>query len=137
MKIEFNKSLKFLLLIIPVFGYAQIYYPLVKEKGEWINSTQSSVNHVIDHLYISGDTIINNISYLKLYVTNRDSIIDPTSLIYMGAIREDSNKQVFYWRFVGFRFQYCSAQETLAFWRRCFNRNGDNTNRLCSCFPPL
>lgn len=44
--------------------------------------------------YIPGeDTIINELKYSKIYLLN-DSVFDANTAIYVGALREDSNKRI-------------------------------------------
>ncbi len=94
-------------------SFGQNYVPFPKSNAVWYNATawnsgsQSSFNSYYN--YLNGDTLINNITYHKIYECN-DSTIPFASLPppyinfipftggggYFGAIREDSSKHVFY-----------------------------------------
>ena len=46
--------------------------------------------------FINGDTTINNYLYSRIFVTNNDSILDTTNGSYVGLIREDSTKKIYF-----------------------------------------
>jgi hypothetical protein len=79
--------------------FGQGYYPLIEDNKTWnvlnIISTGGwpplDTSYNTSSYYISGDSIINNIQYKKLYETNEEI---PVTWNLRGLIREDSAKRV-------------------------------------------
>lgn len=70
------------------FGKAQINFPFPTDSVEWTyyDSWVMGIPDVQHNFKYNGDTIINNISYSKLYLNSTDG----TSNKYVAAIRNDS-----------------------------------------------
>jgi hypothetical protein len=95
-------SLVFFGMFIVCYLFSQNYIPLVQENNQW------NVMYVIEggpytdstfwtNTYkFEGDTIINNLTYKKVYVSEEDI---PVNWTYEGCIREDENQQVFLWKY--------------------------------------
>ncbi len=94
-----------LILLLPLRLHAQVtYHPFPQQNATW------SVDHhdfssagwaciTTFHYGINGDTIINGISYKKMYRNNTlssapDSSFNPATASYECAFREDSTKKV-------------------------------------------
>ncbi len=82
-------------------SHAQQYFPMPTEYARWRAVTQAYdlstiVYTQIDQFVIHGDTVLDSLTYAKIYRANNDSIIDSSSFVYMGALREDSTKKVYY-----------------------------------------
>lgn len=83
-------------LVICLSLTGQDYKPLVNHGNSWATVGWSWGWAWTDYYYFSGDTIINNVSYVKLFMTSDSSFQDPG--YYRGAIREDTlEKAVYYY----------------------------------------
>jgi hypothetical protein len=78
--------------------FTQEYFPIVQENKEWnmlsvgYNSTFTDTIYTTWTFKFEGDTLINNINYLKVYVSY-DSL--SSEWIYECCVREDSDKKVY------------------------------------------
>ncbi len=93
----------FICLISAISFFGQDYYPIVQQNREWNvlqvteglgwwDTTYYTFNYKLD-----GDTFINDLSYLKVYVSYEGI---PLNWTFDGCIREDSSGKV-YFRFWG------------------------------------
>ncbi|MCB0619766.1 MAG: T9SS type A sorting domain-containing protein [Saprospiraceae bacterium] len=93
-------------------GAAQTYVPLVEEGKKWsvwfcsAEGTSECVHYAINLFEISGDTTIANTNYKKL-LHRRHS--DPV-FNYLGGLREDSLKRVYYLGQQIPNYHYCFDQ---------------------------
>jgi hypothetical protein len=95
-----------MLLLVSCRIFSQDYYPLVGENKVWnvLEVYYDSFEPPFDTGYItitykiSGDSIIDNIVYKKIFTTEEEF---PVNWELTGLIREDENKRV-YWRGSGF-----------------------------------
>jgi len=91
MKKYFTVFLSIFLFITVSQTQAQQYFPFPSEEASWhcLNwlYVPGEMNETYNYTYFqNGDTMINNIEYHKIY--NSDA--------YVGALREDENKQIFF-----------------------------------------
>jgi hypothetical protein len=85
----------------------QNYFPLVQENKDWkvmqvIQGMQDTTFYTITYLF-EGDTLINNLNYLKVYKTTEEN---PVNWTLEGCIREDEDKKVFFHRYGVNRLKY-------------------------------
>jgi len=85
----------------------QNYFPLVQENKDWkvmqvIQGMQDTTFYTMTYLF-EGDTIINNLNYLKVYKTTEEN---PVNWTFEGCIREDEDKKVFFHRYGVNRLKY-------------------------------
>lgn len=81
-------------------SFSQDYYPLVGENKVWnvLNVYNNSIEPPFDTGYItitykiSGDSVIDNVSYKKIYRTEEEF---PVNWTFIRLIREDENKRVY------------------------------------------
>ncbi len=98
MKLFYSFSLTLVLSIFISFhSFAQQYFPFPTEDAQWNGLNWVYVPNMVNWLYNyeyiqSGDTVINDISYHKIYYENSDA----GDYFYLGAIREDENRQIFF-----------------------------------------
>jgi hypothetical protein len=83
----------FFLLISYISVNGQEYLPMLEENTVW------SIMHE-KHTLI-GDTIINELTYKKLYFHNYLEDFTPDSLIYIAAMREDETNEKVYFIWMG------------------------------------
>jgi hypothetical protein len=84
-----KKIILILIIMAALLARGQDYIPLLDENKVW------SVAHE-KHVLI-GDTVINEITYHKLYFHNFLEELTPDSLVYIAAMREDTiNRKVYY-----------------------------------------
>ncbi len=81
--------------------YSEEYTEFNFEKGIWIEAEYNYGDFADRQIYCSGDTILNEQSFHKLYesaivVTMPGGIPDTTIHQYLGAIRENDSKQVLF-----------------------------------------
>lgn len=92
------------IIVLTNSGFSQQYTPMVKDSSIW-NKTICNIAmfpweedmYYTESYCMLGDTIINSISYKKIYIIPcvRDSVALST-LTYFGAMREDSLKKVYF-----------------------------------------
>ncbi len=77
------------------FAFSQEYYPLVEENNEWNTIFEVYTPPNMPAIYwtesfkISGDTVINEKNYKKLYKTDEEF---PVNWTYWGGLREENQK---------------------------------------------
>ena len=87
-----------LLTIMTIALYSQ-YLPLVEEGKEWSTLTEifhfpwDPATYTTEIIKIDGDTIINSVTYSKLYSSPEEI---PTNWYLSNFIREDSDKKVWF-----------------------------------------
>lgn len=90
------------LLIHSLIGYAQDYTPFPTDSASWkvttyiygdCNSWMGDNCQYSDKLIVKGDTTIDDKIYSKLYLVEGTNIQNRT---YLGGLREDDTKKVFY-----------------------------------------
>lgn len=82
------------LIFTAIFSYSQTYLPLIEENKQWneYGYLYPDANWT-DFYYIGGDTVINDLDYVKLLW---DSNVPNTSLYLIGFLRENEEGQVYY-----------------------------------------
>lgn len=93
-----------LFFILSNITVAQQYYPFRTDTAKW--SVASWVHYYpggyYDHAtyfyFINGDTIFDNVDYSKIYsvIPENTNLIDTSSAIYIGGLREDNLKHIYY-----------------------------------------
>ncbi len=93
-----------LLFVLLNISMAQQYYPFRPDTAKW--SVASWVHYYpggyYDHAtyfyFINGDTIFDTITYSKIYsvIPENTNLIDTSSAIYIGGLREDNQKHIYY-----------------------------------------
>ena len=83
---------------------AQDYVPFPSEDAQWngfhfgyVPNMWSSISNY--HYIMDGDTVINSIDYKKIYF---DELEDNQTPTYIGALREDENKNIFFFPYADF-----------------------------------
>ena len=108
------KKLLLFIVIFPILCSAQTEYPLVKDGAVW-RKTYSKMPIMPGDFYtidfyqyvMQGDTIIDSLSYNKLYSENYDSIHNPIQ--YVGAIRETADNKVWFIKSSDWQFKYSAG----------------------------
>lgn len=86
-------------LALSVIIYSQNYYPLIEDDKTWnvLNVNLVSIGPPVDTTFntqsfkLFGDTILNSVTYKKLYSSNEEI---PVNWNLWGFMREDTNKKV-------------------------------------------
>lgn len=91
-------NLIFFLLISYISVNGQDYLPMLEENTVW------SIMHE-KHTLI-GDTIINDLTYKKLYFHNFLEEFTPDSLVYIAAMREDETNEKVYFIWKGYEEEF-------------------------------
>ncbi|MCB0805236.1 MAG: T9SS type A sorting domain-containing protein [Bacteroidales bacterium] len=95
------KKITFLaFMLVGVFAYSQEYFPLVEENNEWnvLQVIYDGISLPWDTIYwsmsykISGDTVIDNKAYKKVFKSEEEF---PVSWQYWGGMREE-NQEAWY-----------------------------------------
>lgn len=104
-----KQRLLILILLLPLLVSAQ-NYPIVKDSAVWREVISHLINPpsqfglIKNQYFIRGDTVINNLSYKKLYKTAYDSII--SNPYYVGGMRETDSGRVYFLRDHNFYFDF-------------------------------
>ncbi len=91
-----------LFLLVVIFAKSQTYYPFQTDTAQWnVDSYDGSNMQPVHRTYsyfINGDTIIDTLLYSKIYedMAVYDTIIDTISAYYLGGLREDNNKHIYF-----------------------------------------
>lgn len=124
-----KKILSVLLVIISLNVYSQDYYPISGEGKHWVVALPDELGfgyyEELWEYYMTGDTIINNLSYKKVYKRN---LIVPESMLppfeaaddyqIFGAIRDNiENKKAYaiYFHAEGYNYECPIGEEYLMF----------------------
>jgi hypothetical protein len=117
-----KKFLFFILLLVPFWVKAQVYHPLVDSGAVWnvevIEYGVPFFTYDGYKIFFSGDTIINSVSYRKLwsqylyYYDAQGPVVfeganNPGATVLFAAMREDSSKKIFFRAFISFSPFYC------------------------------
>lgn len=107
------KKVTFLLTVMLVtFELSgQKYFPFPTDTAQWNCLTiasmfPNSVDYINSQYKIRGDTVIHNVSYNKIYYTEDHWISD----IYIGGLREDSSKQIYFYPYSKYLPNYCRTE---------------------------
>ncbi|KAB2859079.1 MAG: T9SS type A sorting domain-containing protein [Flavobacteriales bacterium] len=96
-KIMSKKSLLYFFLFLSINSFGQTYYPFPDSVGVWKQTSSFYEGSDIHYaLFMNGDTIINSITYNKLYYSDTPNNIDTDNSNYYGAIRENNKKIYFF-----------------------------------------
>lgn len=101
------KKVIFLPIIIMLFfinsAIAQQYYPFQTDTAKWsvtswFHNYPGGYSHETVFFFINGDTIFDTVTYSKIYrvVPQSTYEIDTASAEYIGGLREDSQKHIYY-----------------------------------------
>jgi hypothetical protein len=101
------KKVIFLPIIIMLFfinsAIAQQYYPFQTDTAKWsvtswFHNYPGGYSHETVFFFISGDTIFDTVTYSKIYrvVPQSTYEIDTASAEYIGGLREDNQKHIYY-----------------------------------------
>ncbi|MEI7594532.1 MAG: T9SS type A sorting domain-containing protein [Bacteroidota bacterium] len=83
-------------------GQTNVYHPFPDSSGIWNEHYVSTSGNGYYSYAIFGDTVINSLNYHKLYRHNLNLSFSDTVMIqnnseFIGAIREDNSKKIFYY----------------------------------------
>ncbi len=87
-------------LLLSCISYAQEYSPMNFEQGVWIEEGFSKPFYNYSQIYCQGDTLLEGYIYNKLYEFGLQETMtryDTVPSHYIGAVRENDNKQVMFW----------------------------------------
>jgi hypothetical protein len=124
-------------------GYSQNYEPLVREKAHWVVATWTTEvlwNYVdFREYFISGDTIVNDSTYKKVYkylLEPSDGYSNPPYIrigdsTLFGFLREDTTLKKVYGIILSSNPEYCFHEEDILF---DFSVLQNDTLALCHAF---
>lgn len=90
------------LTILPNILIGQDYFPFQTNSAKWsvfsrLGAWPPPATENTFHYFINGDTIFGPLSYSKIYSNDAMSdIIDTANSVYIGGLREDTNKHIYY-----------------------------------------
>ncbi len=94
----------FVIIILSQALNAQDYQPMAVEGATWIYHRHYEYNHSFHAYHINGDTVVNNLTYKKLYTTttenNFDGMLRFTKKELFALMRDDVPLQKVYVQFV-------------------------------------
>lgn len=107
------KKVTFLLTVLLVtFELSgQKYFPFPTDTAQWncltiASEFPNSVDYINSQYKIRGDTVIQNVSYNKVYYTEDNWTTD----LYIGGLREDSSKHIYFHPYSKYLPNYCSTE---------------------------
>ncbi len=91
---------------------SQTYFPFPTDTAQWNNLTWAQWSPsdfwLINSQYKQmGDTVINNLTYHKVFYYEANN---PTSYEYIGALREDTTKDIYFYPSTTILPNYCGTQ---------------------------
>ena len=82
---------------------SQQYYPFQTDTAKWsvtswVNNYPNGFSYETNFYFINGDTLFNDLTYSKIYRNNPylTNLIDTANSTYLGGLREDDNKHVYF-----------------------------------------
>ncbi len=92
-----------LLVVSTKFAMTQTYYPFQTDTAKWsvtswFHNYPGGYSHETVFFFINGDTIFDTVTYSKIYrvVPQSTYEIDTASAEYIGGLREDNQKHIYY-----------------------------------------
>jgi hypothetical protein len=89
-----------ILMLLSFFSFGQSYFAFPDSDAFWSEYYYDNYDQAFYQIGIIGDTIIDSLEYHKLYYEDNchiDTNISVSNAYYIGAIREDSLKRIFFY----------------------------------------